>query len=290
MRRATSSCNQGDSMWGTRVQRAAAAGSTMVGRFFLVMGARLVYFDCRTPTANAPTSLRFDPGDPVFQILARKLPSQCLICHAWPAQTLCDACIARFAATQSRCHQCALPVPPARSLCGDCTRHAPPLARCIAAVSYAWPWRPCIQRYKFGHEAGLAAPLAQLMMQAPGAADLLDSTDLVFAIPSSPARLIARGFNPPQLMLRHLGRAEHHGLLVRAIDGPAQHTLGRKARQSNMRGVFLIASAGASAVHGRHILLIDDVMTTGATLHEAARVLRRAGAAAVSALVLARDD
>lgn len=225
----------------------------------------------------------------MFAFLARALPSQCAICHAWPARTLCARCVARFAPAISRCSSCALPVPPGVGRCRDCTDHAPPLARCIAAVTYEWPWRDCIQRFKFQHEIGLAAPLAALMRGAPGALQVLQAAQLLLAVPSSPARLAERGFNPPQVLAQHLGLRPQRRVLLRVAEGVPQRTLGRTARQANVRGVFAVAAARARDLHGRRVLLVDDVMTTGATLYEAARVLRRAGAAEVSALVLARD-
>lgn len=225
----------------------------------------------------------------MFAFLARALPSQCLVCHAWPARTLCARCIARFAPAITRCPTCALPLPARARSCSACSGRAPALAHCIAAVNYEWPWRDAIQRFKFQQEIGLAAPLAELMQRAPGAAALLRAADLLLAIPSSPARLAARGFNAPQLLAQHLGRPCQRNLLLRVADGVPQRGLGRAARQANVRGAFAVAAARARPLAGRRILLVDDVMTTGATLHEAARALRRAGAAEVSALVLARD-
>lgn len=225
----------------------------------------------------------------MFALLGRILPSVCLICHAWPARTLCDACVARFAPPVPRCARCALPVPTAAGLCAACQRTPPPLAHCVAAVEYEWPWPQVIQRFKFSQEIGLAAPLARLMMQAPDAKTLVHAVDFAVAIPSSPARMADRGFNPPHLLARHLESPCCADILLRTTERAPQRILGRSARQSNIRGAFAVPATRGVAVRGRHVLLVDDVMTTGATLYEAARVLRCAGAAEVSALVLARD-
>ncbi|MBS0317403.1 MAG: ComF family protein, partial [Proteobacteria bacterium] len=99
----------------------------------------------------------------------RRVPSRCLVCRAWPAQPLCDACVARFARPVPRCRRCALPLPPAQAgadparECGACLKSPPPLDACFAAVSYEYPWPDCIASFKFNANPGLAATLAQLL-------------------------------------------------------------------------------------------------------------------------------
>src|SRR5450830_1763542 len=77
------------------------------------------------------------------------LPSQCRVCHAWPAQPICETCVSRFAQPQPRCETCALPVPPHIRRCGACVKAPPPLDACLAAVAYAFPWSDLIVDYKF---------------------------------------------------------------------------------------------------------------------------------------------
>ena len=110
-------------------------------------------------------------------------PGQCLICHAWPTTTLCGDCVARFAPAQARCTTCALPVPPGVTVCGQCLRKPPPMAQCLAAVDYRWPWSMCVARWKFEGDVGLTRPLATLLQSTPGVRAALDAADLVLPMP-----------------------------------------------------------------------------------------------------------
>jgi predicted amidophosphoribosyltransferase len=76
------------------------------------------------------------------------LPSQCRVCHAWPSQPVCEACVSQFAQPHPRCISCALPLPAGMRHCGTCLKNPPPLDRCLAAVAYAYPWQTLIQDYK----------------------------------------------------------------------------------------------------------------------------------------------
>lgn len=218
-------------------------------------------------------------------------PGQCLICRGWPSATLCSRCVARFAVPQPRCETCALPVPPGVARCGACVRTPAPFDRCLAATAYRWPWTRCIGQFKFRQDPGLAAPLAELMAAAPGVAPALATADAVVPLPLSSARLAERGYNPAQLLASRLaGRRARTDWLLRVRHTPPQRGLTRAERLKNVRGAFAVAPTHVAELRGRHLLLVDDVMTTGASLGEAARVLRAAGAAQVSALALARTD
>ncbi|MFT4268811.1 MAG: phosphoribosyltransferase family protein, partial [Xenophilus sp.] len=213
----------------------------------------------------------------------------CALCRAWPARPLCDACTARFAAPAPRCRTCALRVPAGIERCGECLRHPPALDTCLAACDYAWPWPGCIERFKFQGEPGWAGPLAALMLAAPGAAALIAQAERVLPMPLHPRRLRERGFNQALALARRLAPARCDAtLLLRLRDTPPQSGLTRARRLRNLRGAFAVEPLRAGLVHGRRILLVDDVMTTGASLAAAAQALREAGAARVDALVLAR--
>lgn len=123
-------------------------------------------------------------------------PSQCLVCRAWPAQTLCIDCRSRFAPPATRCQRCALPVPAGVAVCGACLREPPPMAQCLAAVPWQWPWSLCIGRWKFDGDTGLSAPLAALLQATPGVTEALATAELVLPMPMSPQRLAERGYNP----------------------------------------------------------------------------------------------
>ncbi|HMN22440.1 MAG TPA: phosphoribosyltransferase family protein [Ottowia sp.] len=218
-------------------------------------------------------------------------PSQCLICRAWPARSLCPDCTARFTRPVPRCSGCALPVPAGVPRCGACLVDPPPIDACLAAVDYAWPWTHCIARLKFHQDVGLAAALAALLAAAPGVPQALAHADWLLPMPLAPERLAERGYNPALLLARQLPHAScRTDLLLRMRHTPPQRGLSRAARRRNVRGAFAVEAVNAQALQGRHVALLDDVMTTGASLHEAARALRRAGARRITAIALARTD
>lgn len=127
------------------------------------------------------------------------------------------------------------------------------------------------------------------MRSAPWAEPLLEAADWLVPVPLALPRLRERGFNQAWELARqlHAGKA-NAGLLLRVRAGDAQHALGRDARLRNLKGAFAPDPLRRSQLEGKRVLLIDDVMTTGATLHASAAALRGAGVASVSALVLAR--
>ena len=218
-------------------------------------------------------------------------PGQCLICRAWPAATLCRRCVARFAAPQPRCQGCALPVPAGVARCGACLRQPPPMDCCLVAVHYGWPWTRCIAQLKFRQDPGLAAPLAALLAAAPGVAQALADADETLPLPLSAERLAERGYNPAQLLASHLtARRVRTDWLLRVRHTPPQHGLPRAQRLRNVRGAYAVNPLRAPLLQGRRVALIDDVMTTGTSLREAALALRAAGAAHVTAIAFARAD
>ena len=217
------------------------------------------------------------------------LPSQCAVCHAWPARTLCDACVARFAQPVPRCRTCALRVPAGVAHCGACLRHPPNFDACIAAVDYGYPWAHVLAQFKFHADPGWAAALATLMRSIPWMEPTLEAADCVLPVPLSAERLRERGFNQAALLAARLSpaKADQHTLLrLRATE--VQSGLPRAQRLRNLQGAFALEPGRAAALRGQRVVLVDDVMTTGATLHAATQALREAGVAHVTAAVLAR--
>lgn len=234
--------------------------------------------------------------------LSEHLPSSCQVCERWPARPVCSACTDRFATLRPRCSVCATPLSPLAaqsSRCGACrTRPTPPLVQsCVAAVDYAYPWDGLIARFKFRAEPGWARPMAGLMLKNPAALDLLARCDLVVPIPLTPARLASRGYNQSWELVKALRDAAPGAAarctamadaLVRLGEVPDQHSLSREQRLRNLHGAFAAHPLRAARLVGAHVLLVDDVTTTGATLHSAAQALLAGGAQQVSALVFAR--
>lgn len=217
------------------------------------------------------------------------LPSQCRVCHAWPSHTVCEACVSQFAQPQTRCHTCALPLPAGARQCGACLKNPPPLDQCLAAVDYAYPWSQLIQDYKFHAEPGLVRSFATLLRATPWVEPLLESADLVLPLPLSRERLKERGYNQALLLARQLNPSKTRpDVLLRIKHTPAQHTLKRAQRLSILNDAFAVEPLLAKLLQGQRVVLVDDVMTTGASLHAVARVLKTAGAGSVAGLVIAR--
>ena len=231
-----------------------------------------------------------------LRTLWNSLPGICQVCGAWPASAVCDACARRFRGEPQRCGGCAAPSPTGAGLCGAClTRPAPaPLQACVAAVDYAYPWNDLIARFKFRNEPGWAGPFARQMVSTPQAAELLSRCDLVVPVPLTHQRLADRGYNQAWELVKALRRLlprdtpAQADALVRLLETPDQHSLPREQRLHNLQGVFAPHPQRVPLIEQAHVLLVDDVMTTGATLHAAAHALRQAGAAQVSAIVFAR--
>lgn len=226
-----------------------------------------------------------------LQRLTLAPPGRCAVCGAWPAQPVCSACTGRFARARPRCRRCALPVPEGVDACGACIGEPPPLDACYAAASYAYPWAGLVARFKFQAEPGWAATLAGLMARVPGVPDAVAAVERVLPMPLTPARLARRGFNQSLQLARALaGRRVDPDLLLRLRETASQATLDRAGRQANVRGAFGVDPLRQAEVRGHSVLLVDDVMTSGASLYAAASALRQAGAARVTAVVLARTD
>jgi ComF family protein len=186
-----------------------------------------------------------------------------------------------------RCHLCATEL---QSLaCNECAKQCPTLDACCAALTYGWPWSQLITAFKFHNDAGWARHFALLMKSAPLADDALLKADVLLPIPLSQQRLAERGFNQALLLSHHINRAKTQSqTLLRMKHTIAQSSLKRSERLTNLAGAFAVAPLLVAQLRGKNILLIDDVVTTGATLNFAARVLKQAGAAHVGALVLAK--
>ncbi|MGL6110280.1 MAG: ComF family protein, partial [Rubrivivax sp.] len=161
----------------------------------------------------------------------------------------------------------------------------------IVACDYAFPWDRLIADFKFHARVELAAPLARHLAQAIRSRDG-DLPTLVLPVPLAPGRLAERGYNQAwelaRRLARELGLQADAKLLERPADGAHQAELTLAQRLGNLRGAFILNPVRRAALRQRHVALVDDVMTSGATLREVTTVLRRAGAARVDAWVLAR--
>ncbi|MDP1789561.1 MAG: double zinc ribbon domain-containing protein [Methylibium sp.] len=222
-------------------------------------------------------------------------PNRCAVCRAGTrgaAARVCDDCLARFAPAVPRCERCALQLPEGVAVCGSCLRDPPPWSQAVAACDYAYPWDGLLNALKFHDAIDLAAPLAQRLALALRRRTSSPPVDLLLPVPLAAARLCERGYNQAALLGRQL--AQQLGLhtepqwLLRTSDTPHQTALPRAARLTNLRRAFSVEPLALAALRDRHVALVDDVMTTGATAGELARVLHAAGAASVQVWVVAR--
>ena len=225
----------------------------------------------------------------LFNRFLSALPSQCLVCHAWPGQTICEACMSRFAQPLHRCYCCALPLLADVPLCGACIKEPPAIDRCLSAVPYGYPWSDLIVRFKFQGQPGLVRPFALMLRSTPWVEPALDAADTVLPMPLSKERLLTRGFNQAYVLAQALSRSKADpALLLRIKNTPPQSSLTRAERLSSVKDAFAVEPLRLSELKGARVVLVDDVMTSGASLFAAARTLKTAGAAHITAIVLAR--
>lgn len=176
------------------------------------------------------------------------------------------------------------------TLCGNCLKHRPRYARARAALVYDDAARPLVTGFKYGDRLHGAKRWAGWMQRA--GTDILVKSDLLIPVPLHPWRLLRRRYNQAAELARAL--SELTGIptlpdgLLRIRATPPQQGLSRKARRSNIRGAFAIHEKRRAQIEGLTLLLIDDVLTTGATVEECARILYAAGAQEVHVLTLAR--
>ncbi len=216
------------------------------------------------------------------------LPLKCLLCGAPGANgiDLCADCAGELPRNTSCCARCALPLAIPAALCGECQRRPPPWDAAWAPFRYAWPLDRLESRYKFGRDLAAGRVLAAMWQAEPRPLEL---PDLILPVPLHRGRLRQRGYNQALELAKPLARALNiplqNDLLQRHRATPAQTELDAVTRRRNMHGAFALRAGVALPTY---VAILDDVMTTGATLAECARVLKRAGVQRVDVWALAR--
>ncbi len=227
---------------------------------------------------------------------ARLLPCSCVLCGAHGRDALCPPCHAQFfgegAASPVRCPVCAEPLAAAAAPmpCGRCLAERPAFDATVVAASYAMPLDRLVLELKFGGALVHARLFAELLAQAVRAAPRVERPALLCPVPLGPGRLAERGFNQALEIARPLGKllgiAVAPRLAERVLETVAQSALRGEARRANVAQAFAVPDR--AQVAGRHIGIVDDVMSSGQTLQKLAAVLKRHGAARITNLVFAR--
>ncbi|WP_420346474.1 double zinc ribbon domain-containing protein [Pelagibius sp.] len=224
------------------------------------------------------------------------LPPRCLSCGALVSAqgALCVPCWSAMTFVgDPQCGCCGLPFdhdPGGEMLCGACLREAPPFDRARAVLRYDDASRRLVLGFKHADRTEAAATFAGWMARA--APQLLADCAVIAPVPLHWRRLFGRRYNQSALLSQALaaqsGRPGLPDLLVRLRATPSQGRLSATQRRQNVAGAFAVRPGRAALLRGRRLLLVDDVMTTGATVAACARAARAAGAEAVDVVVLAR--
>lgn len=230
------------------------------------------------------------------RLLDLALPPQCLACSAPVAEPgrLCAACLAEVDLIgEPFCACCGLPFDfetGAGQLCAACMATPPAFTRARSAARYGERIREALLGFKHGDRTDRAEGLARLMLRL--GRPWLAEADLIAPVPLHPRRLLARRYNQAALLAhalaREVGRPAAPDLLVRQRRTRSQGGLSATARRRNMQGAFRLGAAHTDAVRGARVVIVDDVLTTGATVEACARTLRRAGASEVTVLTVTR--
>jgi ComF family protein len=238
-----------------------------------------------TPTVNLNHPLEVDGGSPAP--LRWLLALHCMVCgeRGQDGRDLCRACHAALPWQGPACLRCALPLP-GPGVCGACLQDAPPLTEAHAAFDYAFPLDRLLPRLKFHRDFASGRVLAQAMADR---CRRLPQPDALLPLPLHRGRLRRRGYDQALELARPLARALAlpllDGTLKRSKQTSAQSRLDADARKRNLRGAFHVV---ANEPLPAHVVLVDDVMTTGATLHAAAGALLASGVRRVDAWICAR--
>jgi ComF family protein len=241
------------------------------------------------PNADASDSQRRPRGRlrGSLDAVRRLLAPRCIVCDLEDGDPLCRGCAQDYFGAAARCAGCALRLPAAAGdRCGRCLRSPPRFDATVALADYGPPIDRMVAALKFGGRLPLADAFGTLLARA--GAPALRAADAVCPVPLSFERQSERGFNQSHEIARRVaadgGRPLRPQILRRARHTAPQMDLALDDRRRNVRGAF----AAVGDLAGLHIVVVDDVMTTGATLDEIAGALKGAGAARVTNLVVAR--
>jgi ComF family protein len=237
---------------------------------------------------------------PLRHLLDFCYPRSCAVCER-PGQSdleICSECLEELRKLEfgAACEFCALPVAETGALCPHCQgKGVHPFATIVRLGVFKDPIRHLIHQIKYHGRWTLAEFLAERLLAQEPVKGLLTQTDLLIPVPLHPWRQMSRGYNQAEIVARRLKKlCKPHGprfcdAMVRLKNTETQtHLHSREDRHENLRDAFGLLKP--RAVRGKHVVLIDDVMTTGATLYWAARAIKEAEPASISAIVISVAD
>ncbi len=224
------------------------------------------------------------------------LPPRCISCYTRVDQpgSLCAHCWAelRFLGDPC-CSICSHPFPHdvgEGAICASCIAKPPPYDRALSVLRYDEHSRPLITRFKYYDQTQGERRFVDWMTQK--IAPIRDDIDLITPVPLHPRRLIHRTYFHSALLARGIANNSCifliPDLLVRTKHTPPQASLSKNERRRSVRSAFALHPRYTDVIRNKHVLLVDDVMTTGATIHACTRALKRAGASKVFVITLAR--
>lgn len=246
----------------------------------------------------------------------RWIPCTCRICHRPAERLLCNDCAQELEFYSDNCEQCGERLPPGQNTsqdsfimrCAACISKPPPFQRTVFAYRYSGPLPQLIQQFKFSEALLLGNLLAGMVVARLMENDAQNSLpDALIPVPLHPSRLKQRGFNQSLELARKISRGldlpVYKDILVRTRATPMQSGLKRRERQRNLGGAFSLNTLGDGThikgtvpfvrkmqLEGKHLAIVDDVITTGATVREVAKVLKRARPARITVIAVARTQ
>lgn len=221
------------------------------------------------------------------------LPRYCVMCgFSSGAQNLCRLCLAELPRITLACQRCGLPLRPRDGQnCDHCLATNPPWKSAIAALVYRFPVDQLVCRFKFSRSLPCGRILGNEMVRAVRAR-WREPPDCLVPVPLHRTRHFFRSFNQADILARQAGKAlgvpVYSSFLSRRKRTRAHSGLDAGTRRGNINGAFSCKIPGNKRVVSRHVALVDDVLTTGATLAECTRELKKAGVSRVSVWVAAR--
>lgn len=220
--------------------------------------------------------------------------TQCRVCGRWCTGLICEDCQAIYGQAVPRCQLCALRQAQIASCCPRCEWRPEGVSQCVAVVSYEYPWRDVVAGLKYQGDLALAPWMATMALRRRDVQEVLARADWLLPMPLSLPRLADRGYNQAYEWARHLAPDKlARDWVLRLPTSLPQARLDkteRLAQEAVLRSAFVPHPDHIASLREQTVLLVDDVQTTGTTLHALAQVLLAAGVREVKALVFARAE